>query len=307
MNIKLKVTLLSAIILLGFSSLVAQNLNPYILGIESTKSVSDLKVTVKSSLEKSGLQVVGQYQPAGDKNRWIIVFSSMELQGAVKQIGGLTGFASTLRLGITSENGKTLVTYTNPIYWGNAYFRDDFDKVASNYTTISGKLKTAMKSSGTFIGTSYGSEKGLSVEDLRKYHYMMGMPYFDDPVELEDFDSYKAAISKIESSLKKGLPNVKQVYKVSIPDKELTLYGFALSGEDGEGKFLPTIDITNPKHTAFLPYEVLVKGNEVLMLHGRFRIALSFPDLTMGTFTKIMSTPGNIEDLLEQLVEDEDD
>jgi len=37
------------------------------------------------------------------------------------------------------------------------------------------------------------------------------------------------------------------------------------------------------------------------MLHGRFRIALSFPDLTMGTFTKIMSTPGEIEDLLSSL------
>jgi hypothetical protein len=43
-------------------------------------------------------------------------------------------------------------------------------------------------------------------------------------------------------------------------------------------------------------------GNEVHMLHGRYRIALSFPDLTMGTFGKIMSTPGNIEELLEQVV-----
>ena len=80
------------------------------------------------------------------------------------------------------------------------------------------------------------------------------------------------------------------------------LYGFALGGPDGESKFLPIIDIANPKHTAFLPYEVLVMNNEVHMLHGRFRIALSFPDLTMGTFTKIMSTPGNIEKLLSQLV-----
>ena len=51
MNIKLKVTLLSAIITLGISSLSAQNLKPYILGIESTKSVYDLKVAVKSNLE----------------------------------------------------------------------------------------------------------------------------------------------------------------------------------------------------------------------------------------------------------------
>ena len=65
---------------------------------------------------------------------------------------------------------------------------------------------------------------------------------------------------------------------------------------------MPIIDIGTPKHTAFLPYEVLVVGKKVHMLHGRYRIALSFPDLTMGTFSKIMSTPGDIEELLEQLV-----
>jgi hypothetical protein len=39
------------------------------------------------------------------------------------------------------------------------------------------------------------------------------------------------------------------------------------------------------------------------MLHGRYRIALSFPDLKMGTFTKIRSIPGDIEDLLKTIVE----
>ena len=42
-------------------------------------------------------------------------------------------------------------------------------------------------------------------------------------------------------------------------------------------------------------------GKEVRMLHGRFRIALSFPDLRMGTFANIMSTPGEIEGLLSSL------
>jgi hypothetical protein len=65
---------------------------------------------------------------------------------------------------------------------------------------------------------------------------------------------------------------------------------------------MPVIDFGQPKHTAFLPYEVLVSGNKVLMLHGRYRIAISFPDLSMMTFTKIMSTPGNIENSLKQIV-----
>jgi hypothetical protein len=65
--------------------------------------------------------------------------------------------------------------------------------------------------------------------------------------------------------------------------------------------FLPKIDVNSPKHTAFLPYEFLVYENKVLMLHGRYRIALSFPDLGMGTFMKIMSTPGNLADAVESL------
>ena len=64
---------------------------------------------------------------------------------------------------------------------------------------------------------------------------------------------------------------------------------------------MPIIDIAQQKHVSFLPYELLVVGKKVRMLHGRFRIELSFPDLTMGTFTKIMSTPGEIEDLLSLL------
>lgn len=280
----------------------SQNLKPYILGLEMSGSIADSKSSIVENLKQNGIEVIGEYKPADDNNRWVIVFSSMELEGAVKQVGGFAGFAAALRIALTKEGSKVLVSYTNPAYWGNAYYRDDFDKVSSKYKALNTKLEKAMKASGIFKGTSFGSEKGISTKELRKYHYMMGMPYFDDTVELEEFNSHKEAIAKIESNLKKGVPNVKQVYKKSFPEKDITLYGFALSGEDGESKFMPIIDLGNPKHTAFLPYEVLVVGKEVHILHGRYRIALSFPDLTMGTFSKIMSTPGNIEDLLVQLV-----
>lgn len=290
------------ILFLSIYSVEAQKLNPYILGFETTESVSEIKSNVAANLESNDIKVVGQYQPANDKDRWILIFSTSELEDAVKKVGGLSGFAATLRVGITRQGDKTLVSYTNPVYWGNAYFRDDYDKISSNYSAINSKLESAMKASGSFVGTPFGSKKGLEADELRKYHYMFGMPRFDDTVELEDFDSHQAAKSKIESAIKKGTPNLSMVYKVEFPEKELIVYGFALSGDTGESKFLPTIDIGTPKHTAFLPYEILVKGSEVHMLHGRYRIALSFPDLTMGTFSKIMSTPGNIEDLLIQLV-----
>lgn len=291
------------LLLVSFSSLVsAQNLKPYIVGFETSESITDIKEKVIANLESNEIKILGQYQPALDKNRWVIVISSPELVNAVKNIGGFAGFAASLRVGITTENGKTVVSYTNPAYWGNAYFRGDFDKVSSNYAILTTHLENAMKASGTYSGKDFGSEKGLTIKNLRKYHYMIGMPYFDDQVELADLGNYQKALAKIESNITKGIPDLKMVYKIEIPDKELTLFGFALSGEKGESKFLPTIDINNPKHTAFLPYEVLIIGGKVHILHGRYRIAISFPDLTMGTFSKIMATPGNIENLLKQVV-----
>ncbi len=298
----MKKYIISVLLLLSFTWGNAQNLSPYIIGFETNETVTATQSKLVSQLELNGIKVVGQYQPANDKNRSIIVFTSSELEAAVKTVGGLTGFAATLRIGITNENGKTIVSYTNPLYWGNAYFRNDFDKVSGNYSAMIEHLEKAMKASGEFTKKPFGSKHGLSVKDLRKYHYMITMPYFEDAIELASFESYAVALDKIESSLKKTVPNISEVYKIKIPGKELTLYGFAISGDKGESKFLPIIDIGQPKHTAFLPYELLVNGNKVLMLHGRYRIALSFPDLTMGTFTKIMSTPGNIENSLKQLV-----
>lgn len=281
----------------------AQALNPYILGASSSKSVADLKSVVSEALSNNGLKVVGSYMPAADRNRMVIIVTHTELTKAVKAVGGLTGFAATLRVGITHEGSVTNVSYTNPVYWGNAYFREDFDKVKANYEAITKAFDSAMKSLDGYKGTTFGSKKGVEADDLHKYHYMMGMPYFDDTEELKEFDSYKKAVAKIDANLKKGVENAKLVYKVTVPGKNLTVYGIALSGENGESEFLPKIDISTPQHTAFLPYEILVMGDEVHMLHGRFRIAVSFPDLSMGTFTKIMSTPGDIEEMMEKVVE----
>ena len=298
----MKVFQVFILLLVPLQMAVGQNLKPYTLAIESAESVSELKVQIKANLELQGIEVIGQYQPAEDSNRWVMVFSSQELLSAVNEVGGRTGFGASLRLGITEENGKTMVSYTNPEYWGNAYFGDEFEKVANYYSTLSEKLQQAMEATGTFVGSYFGSNKGLSTGQLAKYRYMLGMPRFDNSVRLEEFGSYQEAIDKIESSIQKGVSNVELVYSLEIPDQDLTLYGLALSGEKGEGRFLPIIDFGNPKHTAFLPYEILVMGNEVHMLHGRYRIAISFPDLKMRTFSRIMSTPGDIEKLMRQLV-----
>ena len=264
----MKRTVLIVLISFTFNALIAQNLKPYILGATSSGTVADAKSKVKSGLETAGFTVVGEYQPVNESTRWLMVVSHPELDKAVKSVGGLTGFAATLRVAITKEGSVVNISYTNPPYWGNAYFRDDYPKVESQYKKLESAFKSALAGAGTAKGTSFGSKKGLDTDDLREYQYMMAMPEFDDTEELADFNSHSAAVAKIDNALKSGKPGVKKVYKYKVPGIDLTLYGIALSGAEGEGNFMPKIDLTSPKHTAFLPYELLVMGKEVHMLHA---------------------------------------
>lgn len=282
--------------------LMAQNLKPYTTGLVSGKPMEELKTELKTQLVENGFTVLGEYAPAKDSERYLFVVTHDDLLKGVKQLGGLSGFASTLRVALTKEDGKISVSYTTPEYWGTAYYRNDYDKVKANYISFDKNIKTVLKNMGATTFKMFGSEKGVSSKDLKKYKYMMGMPEFDKTQVLATFSSFDEAVSKLDAKLKAGNVNVKEVYSYEIEGKKLKLYGVALGGEKGEEHFLPIIDISNPKHTAFLPYEFLLIDNEVHMLHGRYRIALAFPDLTMGTFTKIMSSPGDIKDLIESVV-----
>lgn len=278
-------------------------LKPYLLGAETTGTVKTVQTKVVANLKAQGFSVIGQYNPKWDANRAIICVTCPKLINSAKQIGGLTGLAAALRVGITKEGSVIKISYTNPFYWGNAYYRDDYPKVEANYKSVFNMFIRAMKASGTYKGQYFGSKEGVELGDLREYQYMMGMPEFDDEVVLKEFNSYETAVAKVDANLAKGGKNYKKIYSVTIPGKKLKLYGIALIGEDGEKLFMPKIDVSTPKHTAFLPYEILVNDKEVVMLHGRFRIAVAFPDLTMGTFTKIMSAPGDIEDAMTEICE----
>jgi hypothetical protein len=159
---------------------------------------------------------------------------------------------------------------------------------------VADKLATALGKQEAF-----GSEKGLPEKKLRKYHYMIAMPYFDDVDELASFDSHAAAVEHIEKRLAAGTAGASKVYRIDLPDKEETLFGVAISQGDGaDSAVMMTTDTGELKHTAHLPYELLVTGNKVIALRGKFRIAVSFPDLSMGTFMKISSAPGAIRDTL---------
>ena len=293
-----RILLLMAMAIIAFN-VNGQNLKPYILAGYTTGDVNTVQSEVKQKLKSNGFEVLGTYHPMGSNSRVVIAVSNSNLTSAVKSVGGFTGFAAVLRVALTKENGKVMISYTNPEYWGRAYFTKKWNVVSSNYSKLASTFKTALSGYQGDTFTQFGSEDGLSTSKLKKYHYMMGMPYFEDNIELKKFGSFDEAITSIDNNLSSGVSGVKKVYSKKIGN--MKLYGLALTGSEGEKLFMAKIDVSSPKHTAFLPYELLVKGNKAYMLHGRFRIALAFPDLSMGQFMKIVSTPGYIEDKFEEV------
>ena len=85
-----------------------------------------------------------------------------------------------------------------------------------------------------------------------------------------------------------------------MPERKIAVFGVAMNNPKmGDGMWLSAI--SGKSNIAALPYEVFVDGNKTEALYGRYRIALSWPSLTMVSFGRIMSTPGDIKSTLEQV------
>lgn len=277
-------------------------LKPYILAGVEAGEIDTIVTKTETLLTENGFNAIGKYSPMKDPNRIVIIATHKLLTDPVEKFGGLHALAAVMRFGIIKSGDNFEISYTNPVYWGNAYYRKKFPEVENSYNELSRILLGMFGSLSEVKNLPYGSKKGVKVKKLRKYHYMIFMPYFDDVVKLAKKTDYDSVIKKIEENFAKKIGGVEKVYRIDFPGKQLTLFGGALFGKKGESKFLPKIDKKDPRHVTFMPYEFLVMKDRVVMLHGKFRIALSFPDLSMGTFMKIVSTPGNIADYFKDIV-----
>jgi hypothetical protein len=292
--------LLSTLFVLSFAE--TERLKPYVLAGNAQGEMPAAIERIETALQENGFSVLGKYSPMRDPQRSVIVASHDLLTEPVKKFGGLYAFAAVIRFGLFKNGDHIEVTYTNPLYWGNAVYRERFPEVEKNFTKLDETLSGMFHFLPEVKNLPYGSEDGLKTSKLRKYHYMAFMPYFDDVVKLAKNTDYESVLNRIEENFSKKIGGVEKVYRIDFPEQQLTLFGGALFGADGESKFIPKIDKKDPRHVAFMPYEFLVMKDMVVMLHGRFRIALSFPDLSMGTFMKIVSTPGNIADYFRDII-----
>lgn len=280
------------------SNAISQELAPYIKVGESTKSVNEVAKSVSVALEKSNFTILGTYSPANKSELKVIVFTRNDVKRSVVKVADRGALAAAFKVGIVRNEGKTTVSYTNPEYIFRAYLKDNYISFKSVFNSFSADIKKSLSVIGTEFKPFGGSVK---TEKLKKYHYKVMMPYFSDPVTLNEYDSFEEGLKTIESNISKNQGNITLVYKLVYPNDKVAVFGIGLNDEEeGEPNFLPKI---GEAHAAAMPYEMILQGNELTMLHGKYRIALHWPDLTMGTFMKIMSTPGDIKDALKSLGE----
>jgi len=261
-------------------------LKPYVLASSGPGTIEKKTDEVKSNLVQQGFQAVGEYTPYKGTHVIVVTSDILRKNAAKSEFGA---YGAIARISLNEKGGDIEVSYTNPLYYSQAYQMKD------SLTDAAASLEKALGRKSAF-----GSKKGLSAAKLRAYHYMVMMPYFDDQVLLGSHGSQEEALKAVEANLAARKGGSSKVYRVDLADKKESVFGVGITeGEGADKTIMPIIDISEPKHTAHLPYELVVSNGKVYMLHGKFRIALDFPDLTMGTFMKISGAPSAIEEKMK--------
>jgi len=284
--------ILLATLTLGLSMTVLADdalLKPFVLASKSAGTVADKAAAAKTVLQANGFTIAGSYSPYPETTIIVVTNDEMKNTAAKSEHGG---FGAAQRVSVTKVGNEVQVSYTNPTYMANGY------RMAGDLPQTAEKLKAALGKVEEF------GAQGLSASKLRKFHYMFGMEYFDEPSTLAEYGSYEEAVKAVEANLAAGKGGVTKVYRVDVPGKKESVFGVAMKGGDKymDDKYvMGVIDFKDLKSAAHLPYEMLVTGNKVIALYARFRIALDFPDLKMAganSFMKIMDSPEAIRKAL---------
>lgn len=271
----------------------AEPLKPFVLGDTLSGDLAAVAAQVKTKLQAAGFQVVGSYNPY--PHAVVIAATNAELREAATRTREQNGgFGVVQRVAVTAVDGAVEVSYSNPTYIGVAYGLGKLPKTTE-------ALKKALGAK-----FEYGAA-GIEEPRLKpgEYRYSIGMPYFTHVDVLAEHADYKTAIDTVERNLAAKQGGTAKVYRVDLPD-EVSVLGVAIvsgDGADGGAKdtdreIMDIIDFQRPRSTAYLPYELMVKGREVIALRARYRIAVNFPDLKMfgkNSFGKIMSAPDGIK------------
>lgn len=279
--------MLIAVLALVHSSL-ALAVNPYIAGDKvNGGDVKSVMAQVEGKLSTAGFTVLGRHLPPGLPQYGTVVVTEKSMLDALAAIGGSAIAGAGIRVGVKADGS---VSYINPDYWYRAYLRKDFSKAEPVVRALQQKLAKVLGA-----GKPFGGD--VKAEDLPTYRYMFGMERFDSPRnELNGYRSFEDALKTIRDNLAKGAHRTAQVYEVVIPENKLAVFGVAMNDpEYGEEWWVRKI---GADHVAALPWEIYVVNDKAYALYGRYRTALGWPELGMGTFMTIMNHPDKAHETL---------
>ncbi len=288
----IKILMVGVSFLFAASNVAADaKMKTYILASKSSGSVAAVTATTKSKLKKAGFDVVGEYSPYDTATILIVTNAALKANAAKTEFGV---FGAAQRVSITKSGNEVQVAFTNPTYMSNAY------RMKGDLKSVTAKLKSALGDKGAF-----GPDEGVTAKGLRDYQYKWLMPYFNDRLTLAEYGNQQVAIAKVEAALKNNKSGVKKVYRIDLP-KGATVMGVSMARPDnldcsGDKYIMEQIDFKKLKSTGHLPYEVVISKGNVYALPAEFRIAISFPDLSMmgsNSFASIMCAPSAIQEAL---------
>ena len=277
---------------MGIAIAADKKLMTYILAEKKAGDVATVTATTKAKLSKAGFEIVGEYSPYSTATILIVTNETLKANAASSDFGA---FGAGQRVTITKVGDEVQVAFTNPTYMSHAY------RMKGDLKSVTAKLKSTLGDQGGF-----GPNKGVTAKKLRDYQYKWLMPYFDDSLNLADYGNQQIALEKVEAALKNNKVGVKKVYRIDLAGKEETVIGVSMAGLgnldcSGDKYIMNEIDFKKVKSTGHLPYEIIISKGTVYALPAEFRIAISFPDLSMmgsNSFMSIMCAPLAIQEAL---------
>jgi hypothetical protein len=219
-------------------------------------------------LQEAGFEVVANYESVRKGNT--IVFTNEALKAQAANEG--KAHVAVMRLFVDAK--EKMISFTNPVYFGKAYMQDLY-----KHSVFQGVKDSITKA---FSGLKPSADK-MPFDDLTDYHFMIGMPYYDDVDEHAEADNAK--LLEAVRSYKKGKS---LVFELKISETS-TLVGYELGRRTK--KFVEKI---GRKNAAILPYAISIENGKATSMEAKYYIALSYPLLSMTEFTTIATVPGAI-------------
>jgi len=236
-------------------------------GVAVEKMVAAYKIgayvdaeTAKAKLVANGFEIVGTYKPA--ENGTTILYTNAAMKADASK--PMRGLAAVGRILVDDERKQ--VHIANPVYFDKAFKQDQYNHAVASATYFA--LEKA-------FGPLKSSEDVWEFNKLPDYHFMMGMPYYQE-MDIVGEGTSDALVAKAKAA--KGM----------IVDLGAGRYLAFVDLDKRTSQFVKKIGTQNAE---LLPWAVLIEDGKAKALNAKYFIAISYPLLDMGGFMGIMTIP----------------